>query len=605
MVPFNESWPLVVSLFRTCPQMRAFGYNYHWIQVNQDEPMSTPLLSVYLSTISKTSQNVSTVVLLIEPNILSDDELMETELQVKLKWPRAQQTIIRSVTDMALDLIKDTKQIKLALFAEGIKVSTVAVHGLVRHQFSDVRISPGSSYSLGLSAIQAACKEYQKIGHSNLLQDITCHLQLTSIAQAAQWAERASQSEIASLSQLILNSTELISDQVIYETADVLSRDLIWSLNSLSHSVSQPNQPSCELHLIGDQFKHGTRLSHLIAGKINVKFPHIKLTVKAMSVDELVREVLQPAASSQAHTKAFYSLAVEQKLNDYQSCKVRQNVMPLATGLPPTEARNNRSTHLDTMPLNNAIELMVNDQISGLTQLLSHRQPIEQLIEVITVALRSGSKLFYVGAGTSGRLGLLDAVECASTFSCPRELVQGILAGGAAGMFEPVASCEDSFEDGCSVGRKKLTSGDIIIGISASGLTPFVWGALFAARSIKCFTALVTFNGNVDFKLKPDLVLQFNVGSEVLTGSTRLKCGTTTKCLLDIISTLSMVKMGKCIENLMVEVDADNIKLKERATRIVVALCEQPLSEGKCRRALEMNMFDIRKTVRQLNLIEE
>lgn len=602
MVFVNDARPLVACLFKSSPlPLLNVDDNCHWIQVHDGPEYMSSLLS-NLGDLSQTCPNVSTLVLIVEVNVLSDDEQKELQERASQTWPRARHWIVGTVTDMALQLIESTT--KLVLYSEGTKVSTVATNGLNRRQLCNVLISSGSPYSVSTNALQEAYTEYQKSGHSNLLQDIAFHLELSSVTKVRQWADCATSSEITSLCQLIVNSNEAIAQQVIHKAVEAATSDLIWSLKSLIHSSElPPTEVVGKLFLIGDLFKAGNnKLSQLIACRLSQNFPNCAITVHSFTLGDIVRETV--ARCDLVHRFNGFNDFNPIEMT-YHSSKVRKVCIPAATGLPPTESRNHLSTHLDTMPIKNAIELMVNEEIYGLSELLNHHEQIERLIEVISVALRAGNRLFYVGAGTSGRLGVLDAAECVSTFSSPSHLVQGLLAGGSRGMFEAVASSEDSFEDGCLVG-KKFGAGDVIIGISASGLTPFVWGALFAARSIKSFTALVTFNPNVQFKLKPDMVLTLHVGAEVLTGSTRLKCGTATKCLLDVLSTLSMVRMGKCIENLMVEVEADNDKLKERATRIVAALCsEPPITMAKCRRTLELNQFNIRTTVHQLKLIDE
>lgn len=231
------------------------------------------------------------------------------------------------------------------------------------------------------------------------------------------------------------------------------------------------------------------------------------------------------------------------------------------------------------MSLKDSIRLFVEEESKAVQQLLLHEQPIESLIEVISTSMKSGGRLFYVGAGTSGRLGVIDASECYSTFSTSVDTVQGIIAGGIQAVYQPFDCAEETFFGGVSaVKDKEISSKDVLIGISASGTTPFTWGGLFHARNAGAYIALITFNPYLVFSenLKPDRVIAVDVGPEILTGSTRLKCGTTTKVLINMISTLCLgVRMARVQDNLMVNLHPSNSKLKQRALRILMSLIPQ------------------------------
>jgi N-acetylmuramic acid 6-phosphate etherase len=177
-----------------------------------------------------------------------------------------------------------------------------------------------------------------------------------------------------------------------------------------------------------------------------------------------------------------------------------------------------------------------------------------------------------VGAGTSGRLGVLDASECPPTFRVSPDQVQGIIAGGRRAIWSAVEGAEDDYEGGgVTVKNRGLRSGDVLIGIAASGRTPFVWGALHEAKRLGAATVMLAFNPNMKVKAKhqPDKMILVNTGPEVLTGSTRLKAGTATKVILNILTTLAMVHTGKVISNLMIDMNPSNVKLRDRAVRMV------------------------------------
>jgi N-acetylmuramic acid 6-phosphate etherase len=241
----------------------------------------------------------------------------------------------------------------------------------------------------------------------------------------------------------------------------------------------------------------------------------------------------------------------------------------------PTEQRNPRSRNLDTLPLSAAIALMLREEGRVPRAVLAEREKIKRAIQWIVPALRQGGRLFYVGAGTSGRLGVLDSSECPPTFRTPPDLVQGIMAGGQRALWESVEGAEDDATAGAGAVRfRGVSRRDVVVGIAASGRTPFVWGALTEAKKIGARTVLITFNPRLRIlhRLRPDLVIAPDTGPEVLTGSTRLKAGTATKLILNLLTTLAMVRLGKVTSNLMVDLDPSNSKLRDRAVRIVRAL---------------------------------
>lgn len=243
--------------------------------------------------------------------------------------------------------------------------------------------------------------------------------------------------------------------------------------------------------------------------------------------------------------------------------------------LSPTERRNPRSWNLDTISVSDAIELMLAEEAKVPRILLKHRRKLARAVEYVARTFRRGGRLFYVGAGTSGRLGVLDASECPPTFRAAPEMVQGIIAGGEVALRRSVEGAEDDRAAGArEIVNRRIGAKDVVLGIAASGTTPFVWGALGAAKRRRAKTILLCFNPFLEIPraLRPSLVITPNLGPEILTGSTRLKAGTATKLVLNLISTLAMVRLGKVMSNLMVDVVPANAKLRERAVRIVQSL---------------------------------
>jgi N-acetylmuramic acid 6-phosphate etherase len=243
--------------------------------------------------------------------------------------------------------------------------------------------------------------------------------------------------------------------------------------------------------------------------------------------------------------------------------------------LSPTEQRNPRSMNLDKLSLADAIGLMLSEEGKVAGRVLSEGRAIERAIQAIVRALRRGGRLFYVGAGTSGRLGVLDASECPPTFRADPQLVQGIIAGGPSALVQAVEGAEDDSEAGArEIRLAKVGPRDVVTGIAASGGTPFVWGALDEAKRRRATTVLICFNPylKIPRARRPTIVIAPNLGPEVLTGSTRLKAGTATKLILNLFTTLTMVRLGKVRSNLMVDLVPSNTKLRDRAARIVTEL---------------------------------
>lgn len=228
--------------------------------------------------------------------------------------------------------------------------------------------------------------------------------------------------------------------------------------------------------------------------------------------------------------------------------------------------------NLDKMPVADAVELMLREEAKVTVALLAKRALLTRAVRIVTHAFRSGGRLFYFGAGTSGRLGVLDASECPPTFRVEPTLVQGIIAGGDVALRNAVEGAEDDAIAGAQeVRSRRVSKHDVVVGIAASGTTPFVWGALGEAKKHGATTMLVCFNPHlvIPRAMRPDIVIAPDLGPEVLTGSTRLKAGTATKLVLNILTTLSMVQLGKVKSNLMVDVNPSNVKLRARAVRIV------------------------------------
>lgn len=252
-----------------------------------------------------------------------------------------------------------------------------------------------------------------------------------------------------------------------------------------------------------------------------------------------------------------------------------------------TEHRNPRSAQIDLATPDEIVALMNAEDRTVADAVASQQEEIAHAITVVEGVFRAGGRLFYVGAGTSGRLGILDASECPPTFGTDPEMVQGIIAGGPPAVFRSQEGAEDLPENGAAaVDEKGLCDKDCLVGIAASGTTPFVRGALFRAEELGARKMVIACTPlPADIMRLVDVAIVAITGPEIVTGSTRLKAGTATKMILNMLTTGAMIRLGKTWGNLMVDLQATNLKLKDRSERILMESCA--ISRDDARTLLE------------------
>ena len=437
----------------------------------------------------------------------------------------------------------------------------------------------GSGYEIGLRAMKAVVFYYDRDGvWPQLGQRISRALQLSVPNDFIDWAQNAGKNDIAALAVEVFGA---------WSKRDKIARDI---LEGAAHSLAK-DAAACARRLTPAD----SRVAFAFTGSVLVKQPKFhRLTAKKL------REIWPLADISTLKAEGAWGAAIRAKdlfQNQHvpgaaetapaaSTGRVRHQVtersdfslpavdskLPPLTATSPTERRNPRSMNLDRLALSDAITLMIKEDSRIPNALLAKRPEIERAIRLIVTAFRQDGRLFYVGAGTSGRLGVLDASECPPTFRTPADQIQGIIAGGQQALWKSIEGAEDSPQLGAEAIRcRGICRKDIVVGIAASGRTPFVWGALEEAKRRKAKTILICFNPNLALPagISPDLIIAPNVGPELLTGSTRLKAGTATKQILNILTTLSMVRLGKVASNLMIDLNPSNTKLKDRAIRIV------------------------------------
>lgn len=260
-----------------------------------------------------------------------------------------------------------------------------------------------------------------------------------------------------------------------------------------------------------------------------------------------------------------------------------------------TEMRNPKTKHIDQMTALEMVRLMNEENMHSVLAVDRALSEIAQAVDAAAEAIGNGGKMVYIGAGTSGRLGIMDAAECPPTFGVDYNVVQGIIAGGPERLIKAGENAEDIYEKGVEDVENVLKAGDVLVGISAAGGARYVVGAMEKAKEMGCTTVAVTSNPGTAITKVADIAIVCDTGAEFVTGSTRLKAGNSQKFVLNMLSTCAMVKTGKVYENLMINLKPSNVKLRGRVIRITAAILD--CSEDEAEKLLEQYDFNIRQTV--------
>jgi N-acetylmuramic acid 6-phosphate etherase len=444
----------------------------------------------------------------------------------------------------------------------------------------------GSACDIGQRALKALMAHYDHTAHWPLLgQHILASLQFTDKEDLIPWSMEATKTDIAALAVCVFSAAaqgDAVAQLLLEEAAQALADDG----HSCASRLAEP----------------GERVQFVFNGGVLLRNASFAKRVASMLKQHWGKAVITPVEGGSAW--GAYHLARQHCVRTVQ--KLQAAPKWAVPGLPadhpafakelllasPTEQRNPRSLKFSKMSAGAAVELMLSEETTVPSALLKEKRSILRVVQHIVQSFSTGGRLFYVGAGTSGRLGVLDASECPPTFRAPQEQVQGIIAGGQRAIWSAVEGAEDDPSAGAhAIIDRGVTAQDVVIGIAASGRTPYVWGALAQAQQVGSVTVLVCFNPGFkklrvsQEQFKPDIIIAPNLGAEVLTGSTRLKSGTATKLLLNTFTTLAMTYSGKVISNLMVDLNPSNVKLRLRAVRILSQLTSR--TEAECKTALE------------------
>ncbi len=441
-----------------------------------------------------------------------------------------------------------------------------------------------SACDIGLRALRAVMADLDHRGKLGPLGvAILNALLFTEPEQLIAWSVQAAKTEIASLAVTVFATAakgDALSKRILADAATMLAEDAC----ACAHQLMPNHRDPVEFVLNGGVILNNPGFQRDVSRRLKKAWPSARITpLVESSVLGAVTLARQVAVARGAAPSAPHEIAAEWVL----PAPIADMAVLTAS---PTEKRNPRSMKLDQMPLAHGIELMLAEDAHLTLAIRAERKNIQRVIAEVVKAFQTGGRLFYVGAGTSGRLGVLDASEIPPTFRAPREQVQGIIAGGRQALWSAVEGAEDDVQAGASAIRNRSVGAeDVVIGIAASGRTPFVWGALREAKKRQAFTVLLCFNPAMrvaarkltDASWRPEIMITPDVGPEILTGSTRLKSGTATKLVLNMITTLAMTKVGKVISNLMVDLNPSNVKLRDRAVRIIAELTGCSREESK------------------------
>ncbi|MGB9475736.1 MAG: N-acetylmuramic acid 6-phosphate etherase, partial [Candidatus Udaeobacter sp.] len=450
----------------------------------------------------------------------------------------------------------------------------------------------GGGYFLSIEALRLILREYDL--HCGVMQftaKILRALSLNNLDELVRWAQTADKMEIAALAPVVFEAAaggDARVNEIVEEGARVLceyTEAVATRLHLLAPKVA----------LMGGLFHRDSIYTHAFRRRLKKNLPDARVTI-----------VERPPELGSAWLAAETGDPVKSqpKLSE-------KEIEDLAAAL--TEQRNPRSENLQKMNARQLAELFVEEEKFVEDALRGTIADLAKAIEMVAEALRNRGRLFYVGAGSSGRIGVLDASEIPPTFGGSPDLVQGIIAGGVTALYRSVEGAEDEESAGALVMQERgIKNGDIVIGITASGRTPFVLGAVGRAKSLGAKTILLTCNPHCNHRpvagssdgpqgrgySGADLRIALAVGPEILTGSTRLKAGTATKVALNIVSTGAMVALGKVRGNLMIDLHTTSAKLRDRAVRVVANLAQ--CDYDSARRQLEAADWNLRSIVGRL-----
>jgi N-acetylmuramic acid 6-phosphate etherase len=454
----------------------------------------------------------------------------------------------------------------------------------------------GGGYFISIGALRLILREYDlHRGEVQLTAKILQARSLNNLDELVRWAQTADKMEIATLAPVVFEAAASGDARVM----EIIEEGALVLCQYTEAVASRLHLLAPKVMLLGGLFHRDSIYTHAFRRRLKKNLPDARVAT----------------AERPPELGAAWLAAEMDELTKVRAKPAESDIDSLATAL--TEQRNPRSENLEKMSARELVELFVEEERFVQDALRGAIVDLAKAIEIVTGALRKGGRLFYVGAGSSGRIGVLDASEIPPTFGASSDLVQGIIAGGVTALHRGVEGAEDEKSVGALAMDERGTKDvDVVIGITASGRTPFVLGALGRAKSLGAKTILLTCNPAriVMAGVSPaegetaadtaastvivDLAIHLAVGPEILTGSTRLKAGTATKVALNVISTGAMVALGKVRGNLMIDLHTSSTKLRDRAVRLVADLAN--CDYNSARERLEAGDWNLRAVANQI-----
>jgi len=430
----------------------------------------------------------------------------------------------------------------------------------------------GGAYFVSIRALRSVLREYDlRRGERQFAANILHALGLNNFDELVRWAQTADKMEIASLAPVVFEAARK-SDEVAWQ---IVAAGVSALVDFTTAVALRLHLDAPEVRLMGGLFEHQKFYGVAFATALEEKIPAAQVG---------------PSESSPEIGAAW--LATNGKLQ----MPIVEKSAPRPPIIAATEEANLKSANLERLGAREIVELFVSEEKSVEEALRQSVDELTRAIELAANAIAGGGRIFYVGAGTSGRLGVLDAAEIPPTFGASADLFQGIIAGGASALCRSIEGAEDDARAGAlAMDERGVRREDVVIGISASGQAAFVTEALRRAHEIGAQTILLTSNasvlstaaGTAASATDLDLLIKLKTGPEIVTGSTRLKAGTATKVALNIISTGTMVRLGRVRGNLMIDLQPTNKKLRERAIGLVAQLagCDRESARSRLARA--------------------
>ncbi len=417
--------------------------------------------------------------------------------------------------------------------------------------------------------------------------DILAHLQMNEPEDLIDWSIEATKTELASVAVPVFRAAESRNDEIAVAVLDRAAGRLAKDAATCADRIIQS----------------GERVQFVFNGAVLLKNPAF-----LQNVSDQIREHFPEAEATPLERPSVWGAVAlgrkaEPSSKENQVIDTKEepftNWKPVARA--PTEQRNPKSFRFAEMSISEGLALMLSEDAMIPATIEKEFEAIAWTIDQVIRAFAAGGRLIYTGAGTSGRLGVLDASECPPTFRVPGDQVQGIIAGGRSALWSAVEGAEDDPAAGRrAIAMRDIQKRDVVIGITASGHAPFVWGCLREAKDRGATTVLLCCNPGYRDHPLPDRVIAPDSGPEVLTGSTRLKAGTATKLVLNLITTLAMTHSGKVISNLMIDLNPSNSKLRDRAVRIVSEITGASAEDA--RQTLEKHSWEVRAACEALEI---